>query len=199
MKSMHPTRERLLLTTVELMDTENPEKVGVEMVLEKSGISKGSLYHHFEDFPALIEAALVYRFHSVVDNSIALIADTVAHATTSDQFYSDLRKVTEITHSSAMTAVRFERARAIGHAGNSPRFKEALGVEQQRLTYAFADLVREAQNQGWVVADIDPDAAAVFIQAYTIGKVIDEITPEPVDEAKWLELINRMIERTFKP
>ena len=196
---MHPTRERLLLTTVELMDTENPEKVGVEMVLEKSGISKGSLYHHFEDFPSLLEAALVYRFHRVVDSSIALIANTVATATTREEFFADMEKVTAITHSREMTAIRFERARALGHAGTSERFREALGVEQQRLTLAFADLVREAQNQGWVTNDIDPMAAAVFIQAYTIGKLIDEVTAEPVDEQEWLKLIHRMVERTFTP
>ena len=196
---MHPTRERLLLTTVELMDTENPEKVGVEMVLEKSGISKGSLYHHFEDFPSLLEAALVYRFHRVVDSSIALIANTVATATTREEFFADMEKVTAITHSREMTAIRFERARALGHAGTSERFREALGVEQQRLTLAFADLVREAQNQGWVTRDIDPMAAAVFIQAYTIGKLIDEVTAEPVDEQEWLKLIHRMVERTFTP
>jgi AcrR family transcriptional regulator len=196
---MHPTRERLLLTTVELMDTENPEKVGVEMVLEKSGISKGSLYHHFEDFPSLLEAALVYRFHRVVDSSIALIANTVATATTREEFFADMEKVTAITHSREMTAIRFERARALGHAGTSERFREALGVEQQRLTLAFTDLVREAQNQGWVTSDIDPMAAAVFIQAYTIGKLIDEVTEEPVDEQEWLKLIHRMVERTFTP
>jgi AcrR family transcriptional regulator len=196
---MHPTRERLLLTTVELMDTENPEKVGVEMVLEKSGISKGSLYHHFEDFPALVEAALVYRFHRVVDSSIALMANTVATATTREEFFADMEKVTAITHSREMTAIRFERARALGHAGTSERFREALGVEQQRLTLAFADLVREAQNQGWVTTDIDPLATAVFIQAYTIGKLIDEVTAEPVDEQEWLKLIHRMVERTFTP
>ena len=196
---MHPTRERLLLTTVELMDTENPEKVGVEMVLEKSGISKGSLYHHFEDFPSLLEAALVYRFHRVVDTSLALIANTVATATTREEFFADMEKVTAITHSREMTAIRFERARALGHAGTSERFKEALGVEQQRLTLAFADLVREAQSQGWVTRDIDPMAAAVFIQAYTIGKLIDEVTAEPVDEQEWLKLIHRMVERTFTP
>ena len=196
---MHPTRERLLLTTVELMDTENPEKVGVEMVLEKSGISKGSLYHHFEDFPSLLEAALVYRFHRVVDTSIALIANTVATATTREEFFADMEKVTAITHSREMTAIRFERARALGHAGTSERFREALGVEQQRLTLAFTDLVREAQNQGWITSDIDPMAAAVFIQAYTIGKLIDEVTAEPVDEQEWLKLIHRMVERTFTP
>jgi AcrR family transcriptional regulator len=181
------------------MDTENPEKVGVEMVLEKSGISKGSLYHHFEDFPSLLEAALVYRFHRVVDSSIALIANTVATATTREEFFADMEKVTAITHSREMTAIRFERARALGHAGTSERFREALGVEQQRLTFAFTDLVREAQNQGWVTRDIDPMATAVFIQAYTIGKLIDEVTAEPVDEQEWLKLIHRMVERTFTP
>jgi AcrR family transcriptional regulator len=196
---MHPTRERLLLTTVDLMDCENPEKVGVEMVLEKSGISKGSLYHHFEDFPALIEAALVFRFHRVVDNSITLISNTLSTSTSREEFFTEMEKVTAITHSREMTTIRFERARALGHAGASPRFKEALGVEQQRLTLAFADLVREAQSRGWVTSDIDPMAAAVFIQAYTIGKLIDEVTPEPVDEQEWLKLIHRMVERTFAP
>jgi AcrR family transcriptional regulator len=196
---MHPTRERLLLTTVDLMDSENPEKVGVEMVLEKSGISKGSLYHHFEDFPELIEAALVFRFHRVVDNSIALISNTLSTSTSREDFFTEMEKVTAITHSREMTTIRFERARALGHAGASPRFKEALGVEQQRLTLAFADLVREAQSRGWVSSDIDPMAAAVFIQAYTIGKLIDEVTPEPVDEQEWLKLIHRMVERTFAP
>ncbi len=198
-KEMHPTRERLLLTTVDLMDSENPEKVGVEMVLEKSGISKGSLYHHFEDFPELIEAALVFRFHRVVDNSIALISNTLSTSTSREDFFTEMEKVTAITHSREMTTIRFERARALGHAGASPRFKEALGVEQQRLTLAFADLVREAQSRGWVSSDIDPMAAAVFIQAYTIGKLIDEVTPEPVDEQEWLKLIHRMVERTFAP
>jgi hypothetical protein len=110
-----------------------------------------------------------------------------------------MEKVTAITHSREMTAIRFERARALGHAGTSERFREALGVEQQRLTFAFTDLVREAQNQGWVTRDIDPMATAVFIQAYTIGKLIDEVTAEPVDEQEWLKLIHRMVERTFTP
>ena len=39
----------------------------------------------------------------------------------------------------------------------------------------------------------------MFIQAYTIGKLIDEVTAEPVDEQEWLKLIHRMVERTFTP
>ena len=174
-------------------------KFDLDAVLRRSKTSKGSLYHHFEDFPSLLEAALVYRFHRVVDTSLALIANTVATATTREEFFADMEKVTAITHSREMTAIRFERARALGHAGTSERFKEALGVEQQRLTLAFADLVREAQSQGWVTRDIDPMATAVFIQAYTIGKLIDEVTAEPVDEQEWLKLIHRMVERTFTP
>lgn len=198
-KTAHPTREKLVATLVALMDERALYEIQVDDVLRESNISKGSLYHHFEDFPSLLEAALVYRFHRVVDSSIALIANTVATATTREEFFADMEKVTAITHSREMTAIRFERARALGHAGTSERFRESLGVEQKRLTLAFTDLVREAQNQGWITSDIDPMAAAVFIQAYTIGKLIDEVTAEPVDEQEWLKLIHRMVERTFTP
>ena len=57
--SMHPTKAVLVRTVVELLDTQMPSEIHADNVLEISGISKGSLYHHFEDLGELVETAQV--------------------------------------------------------------------------------------------------------------------------------------------
>ena len=61
MDSLHPTKRALITTVLEQLKTLKPSEITSESVLDKSGISKGSLYHHFEDFDDLIETAQVIR------------------------------------------------------------------------------------------------------------------------------------------
>ena len=50
---MHPTKSLLISTTVKLLGTRLPGEIAVDEILDASGISKGSLYHHFEDLGEL--------------------------------------------------------------------------------------------------------------------------------------------------
>ena len=195
--SIHPTKERLILTTVELMGGEHPDKVHVDQVLAESGISKGSLYHHFQDFSDLIESALIYRFSANVDRNIDAITNLVTSARSREEFFRGLGQVTAMTQGAELAPIRFERARALGIAGNSDRFRVKLGAEQQRVTDALTDLFREAQSKGWMNSEFDPRAAAVFIQSYTLGKVVDDVTPDPMSHEAWIALIGRITERVF--
>jgi len=68
-----------------------------------------------------------------------------------------------------------------------------LAVEQQRLTDALADLIREAQAKGWGSTDFDPHVIAVFVQAYTLGRVLDEISESPIDNDQWVALIDHVV------
>jgi AcrR family transcriptional regulator len=196
-KSPHPTRERLIDTVVVMLDGDHPDKINVDDVLLKSGISKGSLYHHFEDFNDLIESALVRRFSGTVDANIEAISTLVAQATSQVEFLEGLQAVTIATQAQERAPMRFERARALGMAGWNPRFQKVLGEEQRRLTEALTDLFREAQHKGWMNAQFDPHAAAVLIQAYTLGQVVNDIDDEPMSRDAWNALIHRLTDQVF--
>jgi hypothetical protein len=71
--------------------------------------------------------------------------------------------------------------------------KNALGSTQARLTGAISDLVREMQSKKFATEDLDPDAIAVFIQAYSLGLVVNDVSAEQVDIEKWHDMISRMI------
>lgn len=196
-RTPHPTRERLIEVTMSMLDGDHPDKIHVDEVLLVSGISKGSLYHHFDDFGDLIEEALVRRFTLFVDQSIAVITQLMNAATTKEEFVAGLKKVTRLTQDPARYANRFERARALGMAGNNDRFRNGLAQEQDRITAALEDLFRESQNRGWMVPDFDPRAAAVLIQAYTLGQVINDVATVQYDNDSWIALIDRILDRVF--
>lgn len=197
LKRMHPTAERLVNTVVVLLDAKDPSKILVDEVLSKSGVSKGSLYHHFADFSDLIEAAMIVRFASTVDASIAAITRVVMTATNSQEVLAGLEKVTDDSQGPATADIRAERIRALALATTNERFRAALGVEQRRLTESVADIVREGQLKGWIYPNLDPQTVAVFIQAYTLGQIVDDIADLPMNTEAWNALIDDVARKIF--
>jgi AcrR family transcriptional regulator len=179
------------------MKEHTPEAITSEMVLNHSLVSKGSLYHHFEDLGDLIETALVREFSSHVDQSIDALTQIVVNSKTSEEMWTHLEKITHVTQGRPYAPNRAKRVRLISLCAYNPRFAHRLAIELARLTDALTDLIRETQLKGWMNTLFDPRAAAVLIQAYTLGKVVDDVSAEQIDEEAWNSLIIRMVRNTF--
>jgi AcrR family transcriptional regulator len=195
--TIHPTKARLIETAAALLETQFPEAIQVDEILDKSGISKGSLYHHFEDLSELLEAAQVSRYTEWVDRSIILITPILSEAKTREDIIKGLKLATTFTQSREYKTYRFARARALAKSETSSRFQLALGLEQERLTTALEDLVQEAKNKGLFKANVDARVAAVFIQSYTLGKIVDDIVPHPMAQENWDNFIVDMLIATM--
>jgi AcrR family transcriptional regulator len=196
-KLHHPTKNALIEATRELLKTNARKDISSEQILNKSGISKGSLYHHFEDLEELLEAAILLRYTEWVDASIESITQVLQAAKSPDDVYKSLVEVTQQTQDPKRRSDRIYRAEVIGAAASSPRLAKNLGTEQQRLTDALADLVRETQAKGFFHQEIDPHVLAVFIQAYTFGKVVDDFSDSPMKPENWNALINDFLKKTL--
>ena len=196
-KRVHKTKLVLLETVLELRKSQPYEDITVEQVLEKSGVSRGSLYHHFSDFFELIESAELTRFTKYVDVSIEQITQLVSAATSKTEIIAGVRQITRLTQSPEMRPIRADRLAALVRAEGNSRFRSKLAAEQDRLTSALAELVRTAQARGWFSDEVNPWQVAVFIQAYTLGRAVDEISHSETDIESWNSLIDRVIEYAF--
>jgi AcrR family transcriptional regulator len=196
-RSGHPTKTKLIDTTADLLKTTPRSEISTDLILNTSGISKGSLYHHFEDLDELIEMAMLVRYTDWVDSSIELIMAIIARSKTPKDIYDNLVELTKLTQHPNRRSERIYRAEILGIAEASPRFAERLGLEQQRLTNALVDIIRDTQESGYFRKELSPHAIAVLIQAYTLGKVIDDYSSAPVDPEHWNELINTIVRRVF--
>ena len=190
MDSLHPTKRALVVTVLEELKSKKASDLTSESILEKSGISKGSLYHHFEDFDDLIETAEVIRYAAYVDQSIHILTKVFQSAKNRDEMVAELKQVTKFTQSPDLMAQRMDRATSISLANANPRMMKKLNVEQDRLNEALIDIFREARDRGWINKEIDLHAGALFIQAYTLGIIINDVSGKKVDNKAWTDLID---------
>ena len=197
MDSLHPTKRALVQTVLDELKTKKALDLTSELILEKSGISKGSLYHHFEDFDDLIETAQVFRYAAYVDQSIHLLTKVFQISKNRDEMVAELKKVTRFTQSPDLMPQRMDRATSISLANANPRMMKKMHAQQDRLNEAIIDIFREARDRGWINKEIDLHAGAIFIQAYTLGVIINDVSGTKVNANAWEELIDLFLEKVI--
>lgn len=195
--TFHPTKRLLTETVVGLLSTKKPNEILADEVLEISGVSKGSMYHHFEDLQELVETAQIYRYSQWIDASIEFLTKYVAKARTHDELRTSLRILTEQTQSDQRKGARAERAQALAACVQHPRMAKQMGAETQRLTDAIADVTEEVKNKGLFRSDVNSQVLATFIQAYTLGKLVNDYNPTAVNEEEWNDFIMNIVDHTF--
>ncbi len=197
MDSLHPTKRALVQTVLDQLKTKKALDLTSELILEKSGISKGSLYHHFEDFDDLIETAQVFRYAAYVDQSIHLLTKVFQISKSKEEMVTELKKVTRFTQSPDLMPQRMDRATSISLANANPRMMKKMNAQQDRLNEAIIDIFREARDRGWINKEVDLHAGALFIQAYTLGIIINDVSGAKVDIKAWDELIDMFLEKVI--
>ena len=191
-RDTHPTKVHLTEAAATLIDELGSQGFTVEQLLEKSNISKGSLYHHFEDFHDVIMQAQVLRFARYVEEDIAALTNVLLASTSREDMFGRLDQISRATHDPARSVRRADRIEILAGARHSEKMKNALGPTQARLTGAIAVLVREMKVKEFVSEDIDPGSVAVFIQAYSLGLIVNDVSNEPIDLEAWHTMISRM-------
>ena len=63
----------------------------------------------------------------------------------------------------------------------------------------LAELIAGAQARGLCNQEIEPHALAVLMQAWTLGKIVDDLSETPVDNDAYISLVNRVIREVFVP
>ena len=155
------------------------------------------MYHHFEDYAHLVEEVQVARFAAGMDQTLVAISRIGRDSRNKQEAVASFHALTAEMSAPNRSGLRLERARLLGASLANPRLKKRLAQEQVRLTDALTELVLLFQAKGWACPDLDPRAVAVLMQAYTLGKVVDDIVDQPMSETGWNQLINRVVDQVF--
>jgi len=197
LRHLHPTGIELVKTVDQLLTSKRSDEITTEEVLQASGISKGSLYHHFTDLSDLIETTLIKRYANWIDLSIMKMSSLLNSAKTPEQLRDSLFEITWSTQKDSLKNMRIERARIFAEAQGNQRLSDKLIEENDRMTSSIEDLVREVIDRKLFKPSLDPRAIAVFIQAYTMGLIVNDFSKEKVSFENWTNLINKIIAEVF--
>lgn len=192
---IHATKQQLLDTVDAMLETVPFDEVTSEAVLKAAGVSRGSMYHFFDDFDDLLEQVTARRYSRWVDASIDGLRWVLDTADDDAMFATNLHTVSDAIHNNSSPALRAERVSVLVRATASTRLHTRIAAEQHRLTAAISDLVTGGQARGWINPTLDPYATGVFVQAYAIGRILNDVDEVHVANPEWNAIVRQFIDR----
>jgi AcrR family transcriptional regulator len=189
----HATHRALIDCGVELAKEFGMYGFTVEQLLTKSGISKGSLYHHFEDFVDLVECVQVRIFTEYVELDISAIQRALDAATDRDKFVNLISLITRTALQPQRSTSRIQRARIISATQGRDRFAARIGHEQKLLNDQMKRMISVGQERGWIPPHFDAHALALFVQGYAFGLILNDVTEERVGAEEMAVVIDSVI------
>ncbi len=181
-----PVMQTVLDAVAERLMTGDELLIRIPEICEATGVNYGSVYHHFGSREGVIDAAYNMMFSRFVEEDIRTF-DRVNETVTSQEEYVQVLGpiVTRLSSGPERTARRAMRARIVAAASTRPELRELIGKSQERLTDDLTRLTASAQEKGWLRDDIPPHALAVIFQIMVFGRVLDDVSAEPIDEVTW--------------
>jgi len=183
------TAERVLTVVIEMLEQGGETAVRIEDVRERSGVSIGSIYHHFDDREGLIIAAQVRRFARYAEAEIAALSDIVQRSSTVADFRRALRQLTLLTSSELRTAERWTRIAVLASTVGRKELRAQVRAIQSRLADEFMAHVAQGQARGFFRSDLDPRAIALFVEAYSLGRVLVDVDELAVSDEQWEQVV----------
>jgi AcrR family transcriptional regulator len=191
----HPTRMRIIAVVAGIIKKKGVGALHIDDVLEATGLTRGAVYHHFENVDDLREHALLAIYSEGVATNIDFIRNVVSTSKSFNEFRAGVLEANVLySENRRLREVRKLRAHALAVATPNGRLAEGLEVEQRRLTDEYVAVITEAKAKGWVRKDVDPRALAVFIQAYSFGVIVDDAAGDHIDAASWRHIIEEFFE-----
>jgi len=184
-----PNLDEIIEVAIELLLEHGEGGFRIEDVIERTGISKSSLYLHFGDRDGLIGAAYVELFTTDTNRNISQALAVFEDIKTVEQLEEVLplfvRAVANIPH-----MVRWNRVDVLSAARYRPEFMTRIVETQTRLNSALTEALSAQQELGNVRKDLSAREMAVLIQGVSFGRVFRDLDSKmDRDDLKdWSEL-----------
>jgi AcrR family transcriptional regulator len=181
------SRARLIDAALRAILKNGVDAVRIDDIVAEVGVTKGSLYWHFEDRNALIKAALAEHIQRLNEDTIAGVSDAITKFDDKEAYLQRVAPYFADPYNSDQVRERWNRLALFVETRNHPELLGMMRDVQARNLEVFVELMTEAQNTGVLRQDVDARAVAVALNAMYLGSNIIDVLGEhaPTPEAWW--------------
>jgi AcrR family transcriptional regulator len=176
---------KLLEATMTAIAENGEGAVRVQKIAESVGVREPSVYHFFKNREALVEAAHIEMYRR---SHVAMVEPFQAGAALADNaedFQRIVKKILSLVYTAEREHIRSTRMSVLGAAQTSPTIAEAIKQVNFDVFSRIADVLATAQEKNWIRKEVDPLAAAYWINGQILGRVMAEMDKDRVDLDKW--------------
>jgi AcrR family transcriptional regulator len=171
----------------------------LDRVIEASGVSRSSVYHHFGGREGVIAAVETEFLQSSLDAGMTEMTEMLSQVKTGEEAFALVELGVLVSGTEKQKATRRRRISTLAMTPNSPETKKLLATHQGAGTERFADFLRNLRDRG-LCQPIEPiDGTAHLIQSILLGRILVDILDDPVAEAQWSQTASQTLRFLLQP
>lgn len=185
-----PDLDAVIAVACELLLAHGEGGFRIDELLERTGISKSSLYLHFGDRDGIIARACIEIYGRQVKRNIDAIIVLMEKCTSRDELAKSMELMIDAVIRQP-DEVRWNRVMVLAAARHRPALWAELGTFQERINSSLAELVEGLRRRGLVSHGVDARELALFVQFATLGRIFRDLDPTmgDMDLERWRELM----------
>jgi AcrR family transcriptional regulator len=182
--------ERLLLGDESL--------IRIPEICEATGVNYGSVYHHFGSREGVIDAAYNMLFSKYALEDIKMLRIVSESASTREEYVGNLTGLAgSFSFRPDRVNRRSVRVRIVAASLTRPNLKVLIGATQKEVTEELQRIIQDGQDRGWLRRDVTAHSVAVALQSILVGRIIDDVSDQPIDVAEWQPLMSAFLGSLF--
>ena len=172
--------------------TKELEKYGsvqfnLDRVLRQSGVSRGSVYHHFGSRDGLITTLEMELSLSKMLEELSFVRHLVDAATTKEEMLNTFAIGFTTGDSVAARQRRIRRIASIAASEKNRALTAALRDAQIAGTAEFVNILTLAERKGFVRLATSAEGTAYLLQSMLLGRVLVDLVNSQEMQDSWLE------------
>jgi len=187
------TIDRALDVVTAILDSGGEGSLRLADVSMQSGVSIGSLYHHFGSRTGLIAAARERQFRDGLSYRGQIDTRTYLASTSPSDFIELFDEMLQTSEASEVAAGRRHRFELIGAAATRPQDLPGVIALETAYLSAGEEIGQELHDRGWLRDGIEPRAFALFLHSVSMARVVRDLDDSVSSEA-WRRIVRGALE-----
>lgn len=169
------------------MESTGEASIRITKILKESGVTNGSLYHHFGSREGLVREAIAERFVGSVTEGLLVFSERVAKVRSSEEMFTLFRQELVRLGTEEVRQQRVRRMTALAAALPRAELLERVVSDQARYFDGAADALSRLQDRGLIKADLDVRAFSAWFLGLSLSRLLSDIDPDLDPDEEWSE------------
>ena len=193
------TIERVLVAAEEEMAEFGFLKFNLYRVIEKSGVAKSSIYHHFGGRDGLIAALETSSGMKSLERGLADFEKVLESLTSGEEAFELIEMGLHLFGNEENRQRRQRRISSLAAAHNAPAIRQVLAKEQRVGTEVFARVLEKTRDLGLCEPSEPILGYAYLIQSILVGRILVDLVDDPESDRQWEKATLETLRLILKP